>query len=262
VPLVVARVVNRKSTMREPHVANTIKNQPDLAASAAKKNKLDLNAPTLVAGAGATVTMSVLGSFLGPLGTVTGAAVTSITTAVITAVYKHTATVAQEKAKQAAFDRLKDRYKNRVTPLNEREQTQMIAAGQEVLDAKRQRSVWSGAKLATVGLAVAGGMFGGVMLATTGAEAVAGKPVSAIVQGKPGHGTSLGGGEVGRSNPRVTSTPTTGPRSTTSSTSSPGATETSSVPSGPVTVPPEPILPNHPQTSTAPTPGGVEPSNG
>jgi hypothetical protein len=235
-----------------------------MVAEEAKKNKLDLNAPTLVAGAGATVTMSVLGSFLGPAGTITGAALTSVTTAVITAVYKHTATLAQEKAKQAALDKLRRKHEYRTTPLTDPERTQVIAAGQEVLNAKLARRRQSRPKLVMSGLAVAAGLFGGVMLATTGAEAMAGKPVSAIIQGKPGYGTSLGGGEVGRSNPRVTPTPTITPRSTTSSTDSPGPVVTpSEAPSNVVTVPPvPPVLPSPLQTSTAPPPGGAEPSGG
>lgn len=232
-------------------------------AEEVKKNKLDLNAPTLVAGAGATVTMSVMGSFLGPAGTITGAALTSVTTAVITAVYKHTATVAQEKAKQAAYDKLKRKYDKQTTPLTEPERTQVIVAGQEVLNARLARRRQSRPKLLVGGLAVAAGLFGGVMLATTGAEALAGKPVSAIVQGQPGHGTSLGGGNVGRPNPRSTPTPTTTPRSTTSSTDSPNPVETpSEPPTDSVPVPLPPVLPSPLQTSTAPPPGGAEPSGG
>ena len=238
-------------------------------AESAKKNKLDLNAPTLVAGAGATVTMSVLGSFLGPLGTVTGAALTSVTTAVITAVYKHTATVATEKAKQATFDRLKYRYENRVTPLSEAERVEVIAAGQEVLDAKRERSNLNRPKLILTGAAVAAGLFGGVMLVETGAEAVAGKPVASIVQGKPGNGTTLGGGRV---EPTTTPTDDVTPAPSDSATPTqpgqrnrlvtPSTPPTGVVPPAPPTLPltSAPLVPSQ-RATTAPPQGGTEPSN-
>jgi hypothetical protein len=238
-------------------------------AETAKKNKLDLNVPTLAAGAGATVTMSVLGSYLGPLGTLTGAAATSVVSAVVTAVYKHSATVAQEKAKDAALRRLvrERRGKGAPTP----EETAIIEkVTDEAVEASSARQRWSGGRLALIGAAVAVGLFGGVAAAEAGVEALAGKPVSAIVQGKPGHGTTLGGGGTG---PATTPSPTVEPST------SPGATSGSTVTSGPVvtpsaprtSVPPTTLLPVPPvlpssapstQTSTAPPRGGAEPSSG
>lgn len=234
-------------------------------AETAKKNKLDLNVPTLTAGAGATVTMSVLGSYLGPLGTITGAAATSVVTAVITAVYKHTATVTQEKAKDAALSRLIRSRRGLGTPTPE-EEAIIEQVTDEAVDASTARQRWSGGRLALIGTAVAAGLFGGVMLVETGAEALAGKPVAAIVQGKPGSGTSLGGGHVMPSSPTPTSSPlpSTEPSVTPSTASSSDLVVTPSAPpSSVLTVPPvPPVLPHQPQTSNGATPQGVAPSSG
>lgn len=232
-------------------------------ADEAKKNKLDLNVPTLAAGAAATVTMSVGGSYLGSWGTLTGAALTSVASAVVGAVYKKMALDAHEKARKAALERLRGRR-----PVTEEERAEAVAVTQAAIDAGRERASWTPRKLAVTGAAVAATLFGGVALAETGVEALAGKPVAAIVQGKPGRGTTFGGGSVG-----PVTTPT--PAGTVEPSASPRATAGSSAPlapvvtpsareSAPVTVPPvPPVLPTpSAQTSTAPPPGGAEPSSG
>jgi hypothetical protein len=233
-----------------------------------KKTKLDLNAPTLVAGAGATVTMSVLGSYLGTVGTLTGAAITSVASAVVTAVYKHTATVAQERAKRVALQKLTARHRGEAQ-LNETERTQLVQARQEALDAHQAARRWNPRRLAVVGSAVAAGLFGGVMLVETGAEALAGKPVAAIVQGKPGHGTSLGGGRVlpATPTPTGTGTPTVSGSAVPTQPGQRSPLVTPSTPPGGVQVPAPPTLPlTSPPTvpsqnaPTAPPQGGSVPS--
>lgn len=241
-------------------------------AEEAKKNKIDLNVPTLAAGAGATITMSIVGSYLGPLGTVGGAAATSVVTAVVTAVYKHSATVAQERAKRLALRRLTAVYvaDERLGRLNDAEQTALRTAQHEVIDAQRERRRWHPKRLALAGTIVAAGLFGGVALAETGVEALAGKPVAAIVQGKPGSGTSLGGGHVAPASPTPTNpvVPSATPHATSGSTATSPDVVTPSATQSPVTVPPvPPVLPS-PQTSglqnasTAPPQGGAKPSSG
>ena len=95
--------------------------------------------------------------------------------------------------------------------------------------------------------------FAGCALVVTLVEGAAGKPLSAVVQGKPGHGTTLGGGTVGKRVPAspapspsvsatggttapATSTPSPGVSSSPSATVSPDATSTGSA--APATSPP------------------------
>ncbi len=50
---------------------------------------MDLTVNKVIAGAGAAATSAVLGSFFGAMGTVTGAAVGSIASTVVTSLYEH-----------------------------------------------------------------------------------------------------------------------------------------------------------------------------
>ncbi len=88
--------------------------------------------------------------------------------------------------------------------------------------------------------AVIAAAFIGCALAVTVLEGAAGKPLSAVTQGRPGHGTTLGGGGVGKAAPASPSP--TPPASTTG----PGATAPASsmTPSG---------ASSSPAASTAPT---------
>ncbi len=56
---------------------------------AAAKAKVDLTVNKVLAGAGAAATSAVLGSFFGAMGTVTGAAVGSIASTIVTGLYEH-----------------------------------------------------------------------------------------------------------------------------------------------------------------------------
>ena len=59
----------------------------------------------------------------------------------------------------------------------------------------RRRPRWAGPA------AVIGAAFIGCAITVTLLEGAAGKPLSAVVQGKPGHGTTLGGGAVSKATP-------------------------------------------------------------
>jgi hypothetical protein len=67
--------------------------------------------------------------------------------------------------------------------------------------------------------AVIAAAFNGGAIAVTVAEGAAGKPLSAAVQGKPGHGTTFGGGSVGTAAPASPSPSTTGAAATAPATS-------------------------------------------
>ena len=80
----------RPPVPRSPENAPGARSEP-AAASAAEENvlKKDLGVNKLIAGAGAAATSAILGSFFGAMGTVTGAAVGSIASTVVTSVYEH-----------------------------------------------------------------------------------------------------------------------------------------------------------------------------
>jgi hypothetical protein len=60
-----------------------------VVATAQEQKKKDLTVNKLVAGAGAAATSAVLGSFFGAMGTVGGAALGSVFSAIVTAAYQH-----------------------------------------------------------------------------------------------------------------------------------------------------------------------------
>jgi hypothetical protein len=143
------------------------------------KPKLDLSIAQIGAAVLVTVTTTVGGSFLGTAGTLVSATVMSIVSTVAGALYKHGLTIIPATMKNG-----------RVFPAHR---------------------VWHMPKFSpqlmiTVG-ALAAAVFFGVMTLVTASEAAAGKPVSAIVKGEPGHGTSLGGGSEGTLSPEPSTSP-------------------------------------------------------
>jgi len=74
--------------------------------------------------------------------------------------------------------------------------------------------------------------FIGCAIVITLIEGAAGKPMSAVVQGKPGHGTTLGGGTVGKAAPASPSPSPSGSRSPTPSASTSGTAGASTTPTG------------------------------
>jgi len=86
--------------------------------------------------------------------------------------------------------------------------------------------------LSVTGIAAA---FIGCAIAVTLVEGASGKPLSAMVQGKPGHGTTLGGGAVdqhgrGRCDRPASSTTTAGTSSSPAASTARAATAPSSTP--------------------------------
>ena len=196
-----------------------------------EKTKLNLSGTQVAAGALMTITMSFIGSFLGPQGTIIAGALTSIASTAGTALWQHALVVSGRHAKRLV-----------VRQPGESEQhfrwRERLAAAKKVRMPNR--------RFAGMTVLLAGGMFFGVMAAYTGVEAAVGKPVSAMVQGKPGNGTTLGGGNVEEPVVMPTSTPT--PTVTGRRTPRPTLT-----PTGPSSYAPTPA----PRSSVAPT---LEPS--
>jgi hypothetical protein len=81
----------RPPVPRSPETAPGGRGEPAAtpAATSEEENvlKKDLGVNKLIAGAGAAATSAILGSFFGAMGTVTGAAVGSIASTVVTSVY-------------------------------------------------------------------------------------------------------------------------------------------------------------------------------
>jgi cytoskeletal protein RodZ len=221
-----------------------------------EKPKLKLSPAQLGAGAAATITMSLVGSFFGPSGTLVAAALTSVTSTVATTVYQHVLTISGQHAKRIIAKRPGESDKHF------QERVEEAAEAVSLEEAKRDRRF--SPKMLALPLVAAAGIFLGVMGLNTSVEAVAGKPVSAIVQGKPGSGTTLGGGDIEEPTPSPTSssiptatqetsqtpdetTPTTRQRSSTP-TQAPTPTQV------PTTLPPAPTAPPVPPPTDIPTP--------
>ena len=210
-------------------------------AAAPEPTKRDLTVNKVVAGAGAAATSAVLGSYFGAMGTVGGAALGSVFSAVVTWLYQHSldktrdtvkarvklpggrtvkvASTTEVPAPRAAGDGSTTRVF--VTPGDQA--TEVISAVPAV-DAGAPKS--RRRLLVMTGFTVA--VFAIGMLAITGLELVKGSPLntsSSSTSQRPG-GTSLGS-VLGRSNSASTETST---KSTTTSetTSEEPTTETTS----------------------------------
>jgi len=154
-----------------------------------------INPAQTVAGAAAAITSAVVGSYLGVAGTLIGAGVASVISSTAAALYGKSITAASTRVKQVAPARL---------PLAER----------------LRRLPWKHVLLpAAVVFAIA-------VVLLTATEAVAGKPVSAVVTGQTTSGSTtlgeLGGGTVGQPAPATPGEPA--PAST--ETADPSATPT------------------------------------
>ena len=201
-----------------------------MVATAPEPTKRDLTVNKVVAGAGAAATSAVLGSYFGAMGTVGGAALGSVFSAVVTWLYQHSldktrdtvkarvklpggrtvkvASTTEVPAPRAAGDASTTRVF--VTPGDQA--TEVISAVPAV-DAgppKSRRRLLVMAGFTAVVFAIG-------MLTITGIELVKGSPLntsSSSTSQRPG-GTSLGS-VLGRSNSTETSTKSTTTSETTS----------------------------------------------
>jgi hypothetical protein len=105
--------------------------------------------------------------------------------------------------------------------------------------------------------------FIGCAIVVTLMEGAAGKPLSAVVQGKPGHGTTLGGGAVGHGTPASPSPTRSGSPSPAASASPTGTAAASTTPSGAGSSPAASTAPAATSPSASPvssTPSSATPS--
>jgi len=177
--------------------------------------------PAIAAAAAGTVLAAVLGSLIGAAGTVAGMAIGSLVSG--TCSWWAERGIRRSAAITAARATA---IRARGRPLRPGEDAALTQAAAARHDRARRHRRWAGPA------ALAAAAFIGCAVAVTLVEQGAGKPLSALVQGKPGHGTTLGGGASGRSSPArpapAPSAGTTGPAATApASSTTPGRTSSS-----------------------------------
>lgn len=186
------------------------------------RSKLDLSFAQVGAAVLVTLTTTVGGSFLGTGGTIVSAVTMSVLSTVAGAIYKFGLTTVPA------------RFKNG-----------------RVIPAHREWRMPKPSSRVIISTGVLGSIVVfGVLAVITSTEAVAGKPVSAIVKGEPGHGTTLGGGRSGSESPPPSPTSSLSP-STSVSPTPPAAPPP--VPSVEPSAPPSVIPDDVPSPPSAPT---------
>lgn len=149
-------------------------------ADAPPAARFSVSATQLVASALAATTATVAASYLGVAGTVIGAAVASVLTVVGNAVYSHSIRRTGERVRDAVP--IAARWTPRA-PLPEPAPLARRARG-------HRRGTWQ------VMVAACVGVFAGVLVVVTAVELVAGRPLSDVVRGTSGSGTSLLGDQT------------------------------------------------------------------
>ena len=224
--------------------------------------------PAIVAATTGTVLAATLGSLIGAAGTIAGMVIGSLASG--TAAWWAERGIRRSTALAAARAEA-IRGRGRQLHTGEDAAVTRAAAGPQDTAAVapsapgrhgRPRSRWAGPA------ALIAAAFIGCAIVVTLLEGAAGKPLSAVVQGKPGHGTTLGGGAVGKAAPAspspqpsasTTGAAATAPASDTTpsgASSAPAASTApaTATPSGtsPVTSTPNPATPTAAPTATTP----------
>ena len=210
--------------------------------------------PAIVAAATGTVLAAILGSLIGAAGTIAGIVIGSLASG--TASWWAERGIRRSAALATARAEVIRARGHQLHPGADAAATQAAVvtkadAGGAGQPARRRR--WAG-PVAFIAAALIGGA-----LVVTLLEGAAGKPLSAVVQGKPGHGTTLGGGTVGKAAPASPS-PATSP---TPSASATGTATASTTPSGASSSPAANTAPATAPGSTIPvssTPNSATPS--
>ena len=142
---------------------------------------LELSATQLVATALAAITATIAASYLGVSGTVIGAALASVVSAVGNAVYGHSL--------RSTRDRVRGRDPQPPAPTSSPAPTSAPASAEPRPSRPgHPRPRWRGAAIG------AAAVFAAVLALVTGVELVAGRPLSDLIRGDAGSGTSVFGG--------------------------------------------------------------------
>jgi hypothetical protein len=203
------------------------------------RSGLRISATQLIASALAAVTATVAASYLGVSGTVIGAAVASVVSVVGNAVYGHSL--------RQTGNRVRTVVPGGVRWSPPAAGTGLQPAPAAVPPAGRPRERERATSLRVLAIACAG-VFVAVILLVTGIELVAGEPLSELVRGQSGHGTSVFGASTQRAQGNVTPTkPVVTPTVTVT------AKVVTSTPTVTVTAPP--VTATATPTTTVPAPG-------
>jgi len=224
----------------------------DIAKPQTKPETFRAHLPAIAAATTGTVLAAILGSLIGAVGTIAGMVIGSLASGTCSwwaerGIRRSTALAAA----RAEALRTRDRQPH---PDENAAVTQPAAAAPDTAATTRAAPgrhgrPRPGPRWAGLAAVIAAAFIGGV-IAVTVVEGAAGKPLSAVVQGKPGHGTTFGGGAVGTAAPASPS-PTPSASTTGAAATAPA---TSATPSG---------ASSSPAASTAPatTPGGTNPAS-
>jgi hypothetical protein len=148
--------------------------------------RFELSATQLAATALAAITATVAASYLGVAGTVIGAAVASVVSAIGTAVYSHSLRSTQARVREV----VPARAVRRPEPPGLHPSAPLTRADSDASECKprsRERGRWHGVAIGSLALFVT------VLTVVTGFEAVTGRPLSDLVRGDTGSGTSVFG---------------------------------------------------------------------
>ncbi|HZC71863.1 MAG TPA: hypothetical protein VE442_14320 [Jatrophihabitans sp.] len=168
--------------------------------------RFGLSSTQLLASALAAVTAAIAASYLGVAGTVIGAALASVVSAVGTAVYGHSLHRTRARVRTAVTGRPADQA---FLPEARSAADSASRTQENVIDTGRRRGRWPAIAMGTVAV------FAIALAVVTGIELAVGRPVSAVVRGDAGSGTSFfggskhaGGGDPAPAAPTVTQTVT------------------------------------------------------
>jgi hypothetical protein len=237
-----------------------------------KLHRFELSATQLLATALAAITATVAASYLGVAGTVIGAAVASVVSAVGNAVYGHSLRSTQARVRDVVPARRRPPAAAAPEEVPARRRPPAAAAPEEApVFLAGGRSAASAATTSPENVIDSGGRarwraaafgavatFAALLAVVTGLEIVAGRPVSDLVRGDSGSGTTLFGA------PRRGTAPVPAPTVTTTVTPSvvvvtptvtqtaPPVTRTATAPATP-TPSSTPTAPATPSTSGQPT---------
>lgn len=164
--------------------------KPEQPTNLPRRPHLQLSATQLIASALAAVTATIAASYLGVSGTVVGAAIASVVTVTGNAVYGHSIRRTRERVRTAVP------VASRWLPTESAERTERTERGEaadptaDSLRAGRERP---GSRLPRR-LAIASvAVFAAVLALVTSVELVAGRPLSDLLRGKSGQGTTVFG---------------------------------------------------------------------
>jgi hypothetical protein len=233
--------------------------RPDTAGAPAKPESFRSHLPAIAAATAGTVIATILGSLIGVAGTLVGITIGSLLSGTISwwteRGLRRSAAVAAARA---------DAIRTRGRPLHPDEDAAVARAAAAPDDRGRRHRRWAG----PVAFIVAA--FIGCAVPLTLLEHAAGKPLSAVVQGVPGHGTTLGGGVSGVPASHSPS-PSPSARATGSAAASstpPGSARSPAASATPVgttpasTIPPSTSPASSPPASASPSAGPTTPAPG